>query len=37
MNTNINLSSLFSSEETFANFVDMMNDMDLELLDISLA
>lgn len=40
MNTNItisNLSSMFSSEESYRTFVDMVNEMDLELMDISLA
>lgn len=40
MNTNINLSnlsSMFSSEDSFRTFVDMVNEMDLELMDISLA
>ncbi|MDD5891130.1 MAG: hypothetical protein PUC72_01175 [Bacteroidales bacterium] len=31
------LKSMFSSEESFDALVDMANEMDLELLDISLA
>lgn len=40
MNTNINLSnlsSIFSSEDAYRTFVDMVNDMDLELMDVVLA
>ena len=40
MNTNItlsNISSMFSSEESFMTLVDMINEMDLELMDISLS
>lgn len=40
MNTNINLSnlsSMFSSEDSFRTFVDMVNEMDLELMDVSFA
>lgn len=40
MNTNISLSSLssmFSSEDSFRTFVDMVNEMDLELMDVTLA
>lgn len=40
MNTNItlsNLSSMFSSEDSYRTLVDMINEMDLELMDISLA
>jgi hypothetical protein len=40
MNTNItlsNLSSMFSSEDSFRTFVDMVNEMDLELMDVVLA
>ena len=40
MNTNItlsNLSSMFSSEDSYRALVDMINEMDLELMDISLA
>lgn len=39
MNTNINLSSLspmFSSEDSFRNLVDMVNEMDLELLSVNI-
>lgn len=40
MNTNITLSSIssmFSSEESYRTLVDMINEMDLELMDVSLA
>ena len=40
MNTNItlsNISSMFSSEESYMTLVDMINEMDLELMDISLS
>ena len=40
MNTDItlsNISSMFSSEESFMTLVDMINEMDLELMDISLS
>ena len=40
MNTNIalsNISSMFSSEESYKTLVDMINEMDLELMDISLS
>ena len=40
MNTNItlsNLSSMFSSEDSYRTLVDMINEMDLELMDINLA
>ena len=40
MNNNItlsNLSSMFSSEDSFRTFVDMFNEMDLELMDVTLA
>ena len=40
MNTDItisNLSSMFSSEDSFRTFVDMVNEMDLELMDVPLA
>ena len=39
MNTNINLSNLskmFSSEDSFRNLVDMVNEMDLELLSVNI-
>lgn len=39
MNTNITLSSIssmFSSEESYRTLVDMINEMDLELMDVSL-
>ena len=37
MNTNItlsNLCSMFSSEESYRNLVDMIEEMDLELMDV---
>ena len=38
MNTTIsNISSCFSSEESYRALVDMIDEMDLELLDFSLA
>lgn len=40
MNTNItlsNLSSMFSSEDSYRTLVDMVNDMDLELMDVCFA
>ena len=40
MNTNItlsNLSSMFSSEDSYRTLVDMVNEMDLELMDVILA
>ena len=40
MNTNItlsNLSSMFSSEDSYRTLLDMVNEMDLELMDISLS
>jgi len=40
MNTSITLSdisSMFSSEESYKTLVDMINDMDLELMEISLS
>ena len=40
MNTNVtlsNLSRMFSSEESYRNLVDMINEMDLELMDINLS
>ena len=40
MNTNIilsNISSMFSSEESYKTLVDMINEMDLELMDINIA
>ena len=40
MNTNItlsNLSSMFSSEDSFRTLIDMVNEMDLELMDVTLA
>ena len=40
MNTEINLSkisSMFPSEASFRTLVDMIDEMDLELMDISLA
>ena len=40
MNTNItlsNLSSKFSSEDSYRTLVDMVNEMDLELMDVILA
>ena len=39
MNTNItlsNLSSMFTSEDSYRTLVDMINEMDLELMDIRL-
>ena len=39
MNTNINLSnlsSMFSSDDSFRNLVDMINEMDLELLSVNI-
>ena len=39
MNTNINLSnlsSMFSSDDSFRNLVDMINEMDLELMSVNL-
>ena len=39
MNTNINLSnlgSMFSSEDSYRTLVDMINEMDLELMDVTL-
>ena len=39
MNTNVtlsNLSSMFSSEESYRNLVDMINEMDLELMSVNL-
>jgi hypothetical protein len=38
MNTEIllsNLSSMFSSEESYRTLVDMVNEMDLELMDVA--
>ena len=38
MNSNLalsNLSSMFSSEDSYRNLIDMMNEMDLELMDIA--
>jgi len=32
-----NLSSMFASEDSYRNFIDMVNEMDLELLDITLS
>ena len=40
MNTNItlsNISSMFSSEESYKTLFDMINEMDLELMDINIA
>ena len=40
MNTNIilsSISSMFTSEESYKTLVDMINEMDLELMDITLA
>ena len=40
MNTDItisNLRSMFSSEDSFKAFMDMANEMDLELMDVVLA
>ena len=40
MNTDItlsNLSSMFSSEDSFKAFMDMANEMELELMDVVLA
>ncbi len=40
MNTNIslsNLSSMFTSEDSYRTLVDMINEMDLELMDVRLA
>ena len=39
MNTNItiaNLNSMFSSEESYRNLVDMIEEMDLELMDVAM-
>ena len=39
MNTNVtlsNLSRMFSSDESYRNLVDMINEMDLELMSINL-
>ena len=39
MNTNItlpNLSSMFSSEDSYRTLVDMINEMDLELMDVNI-
>ena len=39
MNTNVtlsNLSRMFSSEESYRNLVDMINEMDLELMSVNL-
>ncbi len=39
MNTNLtlsNLSSMFSSEDSYRNLVDMVNEMDLELMGVYL-
>ena len=39
MNTNVTLSNLrrmFSSEESYRNLVDMINEMDLELMSVNL-
>ena len=38
MNTNINLSnisSMFSSEESYRTLVDMINEMGLEIMDVT--
>ena len=40
MNTNItlsNLSSMFPSEDSYRTLLDMVNEMDLELMDVSLS
>ena len=40
MNTDFtfsNLSSMFASETSYNTLVDMINDMDLELMDISIS
>ena len=40
MNTNVNLSNIsamFTSEESYRTLVDIITDMDLELMDVSLA
>ena len=40
MNTDFtfsNLSSMFASEASYNTLVDMINDMDLELMDISIS
>ncbi len=40
MNANIaltDLSSMFSSEDSYRTLVDMINEMDLELMDICIA
>ena len=39
MDTNVtlsNLSRMFSSEESYRNLVDMINEMDLELMSVNL-
>ena len=36
-NTLARISSMISSEESYRTLVDMINEMDLELMDISLA
>lgn len=39
MNTNVtlsNLSRMFSSEESYRNLIDMINEMDLELMSVNL-
>ena len=39
MNTNLtisNLSSIFSSDDSYRNLVDMINEMDLELMSVNL-
>ena len=40
MNANVtlsNLSSMFSSEDSYRTLVDMINDMELELMDVTLS
>lgn len=36
MNTDITLSSMISSEDTYVTLMDIIRDMDLELMDISI-
>ena len=39
MNTNVtlsNLSSMFSSEDSYRTLVDMINEMDLQLMDVNI-
>lgn len=36
MNTDFTLSSMISSEDTYVTLMDIIRDMDLELMDISI-